>query len=84
MHRRKSIVRQRCVEERAAESLSERLRLIVDLKGNPDLHPWIEEEIDVGRWFVTVLIEPNLHVGQPLGQIIFVGEGDFRRSHSFA
>ena len=45
------------------------------------MHPRVEEEIGEGRWFVMVLIEPNPHVRQSLGQIVFVEERDFRRSH---
>jgi hypothetical protein len=29
-----------------------------------------DEEIGKGRWLVTVLIEPNPHIRQSLGQIV--------------
>ena len=59
-----------CVEQRAAEFFRERLRLIVDLKQDPDHHPRMKEEIGEARWLVTVLIEPDTYIRQSLDEII--------------
>ena len=73
----------RCIEQNTAKFLRKRLCLFGDLERDLDLHPRIEEEIGEGRWFVTVLIEPGPHIRQSPGQIVFVEETQFRRSHGF-
>jgi hypothetical protein len=44
----------------------------------------MEEEIGEGRWFVTMLVEPDPHIRQSLGQIVSIKDKHFRHPHGCA